>query len=147
MFITDRASHLAIGKLPLGKLAFLEEFQVPNYWMRRRTFGLVVLAAVGWLLHGLGLYAVVHDLDGAENPLLWALFSGPASTCLGAGVGMPGGIGATEGFLGVALKSLTSVAGADMLLAVAAFRFNTFWVWLPFGWIALSLVNRLRNRG
>lgn len=112
----------------------------PAYWLQPGTLLLVGLAGIGWLLHGLTLYILVYDLPAAAT--LWgALFAGPGSTVLGMGTGLPGGIGAIEGFLGLSLQEAMNLSGLHLALTVGAFRLITFWVWLPLGWVCLAVVN------
>ena len=110
------------------------------FWWRWETFGILLLRAACWLLIGLAFYVLVCDLPG-DVGLVEALFFVPASTIVGTGSGLPGGIGAVEGFLGISLK-IMEVPAAHFAFAVGAFRLATFWLWLPVGWIALVLVNR-----
>lgn len=118
---------------------------VPStYWRRPATFLIVALITVGWMLVGASFYMVVRDLPG--NLQLWqAWIIAPANLILGAGTGLPGGIGAVEALLGVSL-SMLDVPPAHMAFAVGAFRLLTFWIWIPLGWIALLLANRIARR-
>lgn len=114
-----------------------------GYWRRGRTFVIAIVAAVGWLINGACLYLVVRDLPG-DVGLLQAMFTAPASLLVGIGTGLPGGIGAIEGFLGVSL-SLLDVPASHLALAVGAFRLVTFWLWIPIGWVAFTAVNRMAS--
>ncbi len=115
-----------------------------TYWRQPATFLMAALVAVGWMLVGTSLYMVVRDLPG--NLRLWqAWIIAPANLVLGAGTGLPGGIGAVEALLGVSLRML-EVPPAHMAFAVGAFRLLTFWIWIPLGWVALLWVNRLARR-
>jgi len=116
----------------------------PRYWWRWRTFAIGCLAMVGWFINGSILYLVVHDLPGSivYNQ---ALFVAPANLLLGVATGLPGGVGAIEGFMGVSLR-LLDMPPAHLALAVGAFRLVTFWMWLPVGWLAFATVNRLALR-
>ena len=83
---------------------------------------------------------LVSHLPG--NFTLWdALFIAPASSVIGLGTGMPGGIGATEGLLGTALQ-FNQVPPEHFAMVVGAFRVVTFWIRLPIGWIALTFARR-----
>lgn len=138
LFSADRLFRL-LSRTPLNL--------PPGFWRRRRIFVIAFLAMFGWLVNGTLLYLVVYDLPGDVK--LWqALFVGPANLVLGSSTGLPGGIGAVEGLLGVSL-TLLHVPSNHLALAVAAFRLVTFWAWIPVGWAAFSLVNRLaaRTRG
>ena len=135
LFSADRVFRL-LSKTPL-KLP-------PGFWRRGRLFAVAFLAMFGWLINGTLLYLVAHDLPGDVK--LWqALFVGPANLVLGSSTGLPGGIGAVEGLLGVSL-TLLHVPSNHLALAVGAFRLVTFWAWIPVGWAAFSLVNRLAAR-
>ena len=74
-----------------------------KFWWAWSTFLIIVMMMVGWIAHGLALYVVVQDLPG-EMTLWDSLFFGPGTAVLGVATGLPGGIGATEGLLGAALK-------------------------------------------
>jgi uncharacterized membrane protein YbhN (UPF0104 family) len=74
---------------------------------------------------------------------LWdSLFFGPGTAVLGVATGLPGGIGATEGLLGAALK-VRSVPIEHLAIAIAAFRLITFWMWIPIGWIAIAMLRKM----
>jgi uncharacterized membrane protein YbhN (UPF0104 family) len=112
-----------------------------KFWWTWSTFFIIVIMMLGWLAHGLALYVVVEDLPG-EMTLWDSLFFGPGTAVLGVATGLPGGIGATEGLLGTALK-VRSVPIEHLALAVAAFRLITFWMWIPIGWIAIAILRKL----
>ncbi len=112
----------------------------PDFWWRWATVGVVMLRAACWLANGLAFYLLVSHLPG-DYGFLEVMLSAPASTVLGSGTGLPGGIGAVEGLLGVSLRIL-EIPPAHMAFAVGAFRVTTFWLWLPIGWVGLLLVNR-----
>lgn len=114
-----------------------------GFWWTVPTIAVVFINMTGWIAHGLGLYVVVADLPGTVT--LWdALAFGPGSAVLGTGTGLPGGIGVTEGLLGASLR-FRGVPVEHLAIVVAAFRFITFWVWVPIGWLAL-LATRRQNR-
>lgn len=116
----------------------------PRFWWSWPTIGVVLVQMAGWIMHGFALYVVVAGLPGAMT--LWdALFFGPGSAVLGTGTGLPGGIGATEGFLGASLR-FREVPTEHLAIAVAAFRLITFWVWIPIGWLALVILRRKAPR-
>lgn len=116
----------------------------PGFWWRPRIVAVAFLTSVGWLVNGSLLYLVTRHLP--KSPELWqALFIAPSNLLMGVVTGLPGGIGAVEGFLGISL-SLVDMPPAHLTLAVAAFRFVTFWFWIPVGWVAFTLVNRLARR-
>jgi len=112
-----------------------------KFWWTWSTFFIIVIMMLGWLAHGLALYVVVEDLPG-EMTLWDSLFFGPGTAVLGVATGLPGGIGATEGLLGTALK-VRSVPIEHLAIAVGAFRLITFWMWIPIGWIAIAILRKL----
>ena len=111
-----------------------------GYWLRPRLFLLTLCCMIGWCFCGLELYLVIHDL-GAPIALWQTIILAPANMIAGMASGMPGGLGAIEGLLGVSLRFL-EVPPEQWVLAVGAFRLVSFWLWLPIGWAALMLVNR-----
>ncbi len=132
LFVAEHASGFLANKLPTMQ---------PGYWWRKRTFVIGMLAGVGWLINGTELYIVVHDIPGNVK-LYHTCFMTPANAILGSGTGLPGGVGAIEGLLGVSL-SLVDVPTTHLALAVGAYRLVAFWVWIPIGWVAFTIVNRL----
>lgn len=111
-----------------------------GFWWDRRSMAVVLIQLVGWIAHGAAFYVLVLDLPGTAG--LWdALFFAPAAAVLGIGTGLPGGIGATEGFLG-AFLSFSEVPQAHLALVISAFRVVTFWIWIPIGWMALGVTRR-----
>ncbi|MBN1342323.1 MAG: flippase-like domain-containing protein [Phycisphaerae bacterium] len=123
--------------------AMLSETRValpPSFWRQWQTFAVLLLHVGAWTCNGLALYLVVRDLPGGVS-VPEALFVAPFSASVGAGTGLPGGIGAIEGLLGISLKTLR-VPTAHLALAVGAYRLVSFWIWLPIGWLALLLTNR-----
>jgi uncharacterized membrane protein YbhN (UPF0104 family) len=111
-----------------------------GFWWSWQSATIVVIQMTGWVANALAFYVLVSGLPG--NFTLWdALFIAPASSVLGLGTGMPGGIGATEGLLGSALR-FNEVPAEHLALVVGAFRVVTFWIRLPIGWIALTAARR-----
>ncbi|MFP4501504.1 MAG: lysylphosphatidylglycerol synthase domain-containing protein [Candidatus Hydrogenedentota bacterium] len=135
LFFADRAFRLLTGtaiRLPAG------------FWWRPRVMFVAFASMAGWIVNGSLLFLITHHVPSA--PALWqALFLAPANLLLGVATGLPGGVGAIEGFLGVSLR-LLEMAEAHLALAVAAFRMITFWFWIPIGWLALTWVNRRAAR-
>ncbi|HPG65823.1 MAG TPA: lysylphosphatidylglycerol synthase domain-containing protein [Candidatus Hydrogenedentes bacterium] len=116
-----------------------------GFWRRPEVFAVALLVMAGWFINGFALYLVVRDLPGDFG--LWqALFMAPASMLVGAVSGLPGGIGAIEGFLGVSLKFMRVPSG-HLALAVGAFRLISLWLWIPIGWVALTSTGRMRAVG
>lgn len=110
------------------------------FWWRWKTLAIILVEMTGWAAHGVALYLVIKGLPG--NATMWdALFYAPSAAVLGIATGLPGGIGATEGFLGASLR-LMKIPSEHLVLAVGAFRLITFWLWLPVGWIALAALKR-----
>lgn len=122
-----------------------EKYRLPaGFWWRPRIIVVAFLASVGWYVNGTVLFLVTRHLP--QGPALWqALFIGPSNLLAGVLTGLPGGIGAVEGFLGVSLRFI-DMPPAHLALAVAAFRLVTFWFWIPVGWLAFTAVNRLARR-
>lgn len=111
-----------------------------RFWWTWPTFFVILIMMCGWVAHGLALHVLVRDLPG--DMTLWdSLFFGPGTAVLGVATGLPGGIGATEGFLGASLK-VRSVPIEHLAIAVAAFRLVTFWMWIPVGWLAIAALRK-----
>jgi uncharacterized membrane protein YbhN (UPF0104 family) len=111
----------------------------PEFWLSWKTFATVLVQMFGWAVHGLALYLVIRALGTVTlgDTILYAC----GASVLGAGSGLPGGIGATEGLLGMSL-SIMAVPAAYLAIAIGAFRLLTFWIWLPVGWLALATIGR-----
>ncbi len=143
-FFVVIAAMLAVGDR-MGSMVAGTRLELPEaFWWRWETLSVVLLRAVCWLANGLALFALIHDLS-PDVGLTETLFFAPASTVLGSGTGLPGGIGAVEGLLGVSLR-IMHIPPAHYAFAVGAFRLTTFWAWLPVGWIALMWLNRRIGR-
>jgi hypothetical protein len=126
----------------LTKLLTKTSLHLPHkFWWTWSTFFIILIMMVGWIAHGLALHIVVDGLPG-EMTLWDSLFFGPGTAVLGVATGLPGGIGATEGLLGTAMK-VRSVPTEHLAIAIAAFRLITFWMWIPIGWIAIGILRRL----
>lgn len=111
-----------------------------GFWRRPAIVAVAFLAMFGWCINGTLLFLMVRDLPG--NVQLWqTLIIAPGNAVLGMATGLPGGIGAVEGLLGVSLR-LLEVPATQLALAVASFRLVTFWFWVPVGWLCLTLMNR-----
>jgi len=131
LFLGDQLADMLTGT----KLELPREF-----WWRWKTLAILVVEMAGWVAHGAAFYLVIKGLPGNAN--LWdALFYAPASSVLGVATGLPGGIGATEGFLGASLR-LMKIPSEHLVVAVGGFRLITFWIWLPIGWVALAVLKR-----
>lgn len=134
-FVADRAAVLISGT----SLAL-----PPSFWWRWETFCIIQLRALTWVLHGLVLYVLIRDLPGKIGALP-VVFSTVLSTVAASGTGLPGGIGAIEGFLGELMRRM-EVPAAHTTVATNVFRLMTFWVLLPIGWVCLTYVNRVVAR-
>jgi uncharacterized membrane protein YbhN (UPF0104 family) len=131
LFVGDRiARPLAGTRLDLP----------PGFWWNRETFAIAGVQLAGWVAHGLAFWAVVAWLPGSTG--MWdALVVAPASAVFGVATGLPGGIGATEGALGVSL-SYNGVPTEHLAIAVLGFRVLTFWLWVFVGWVVLLGLKR-----
>jgi uncharacterized membrane protein YbhN (UPF0104 family) len=131
LFLGDQVTNMLTGtrlELPAA------------FWWKWSTLAIILVEMAGWAAHGVALFLVIKGLPG--DATLWdALFYGPASSVLGVATGLPGGIGATEGFLGASMR-IMSIPSEHLVLAVGAFRVITFWLWLPIGWVALGMLRR-----
>lgn len=135
LFLADRVTSLLSGtRLSLPT----------NFWLTRQMFAILSLMIVGWMLNGLALYALVWDLAEGVSALE-VIFFGSLSRLAGSGTGLPGGIGVTEGLLGVSL-GVMDIPVEHLILAVVAYRILTFWLLLPIGWFALLFVNRYARK-
>jgi len=133
-------ASLFIGELLADRLANTRFGMPAGFWWNRRSVAVVFIQAAGWAAHGVAFFVLVVGLPG--NLTLWdALFYAPGSAVLGIGTGLPGGVGATEGFLGASLR-LSQVPMEQLALVVAAFRVVTFWLWIPIGWVCLAGIRR-----
>jgi uncharacterized membrane protein YbhN (UPF0104 family) len=113
-------------------------FQLPKgYWRRPFTIFLCFLSSNGWMLNGLILYLIFRDVaEGLQ--LHQTLMIVTSNLFIGIMSGLPGGMGITETYIGGMMYWL-STPPEHLVLAVAAFRIITFWLWIPLGWVALFL--------
>jgi hypothetical protein len=112
----------------------------PGFWWNWKSLSTVAIQMAGWIAHGLAFYVLVMDLPGAMG--LWdSLFLAPGAAVLGVGTGLPGGVGATEGLLGLSLQ-VNKVPPEHFAVVVAAFRLVTFWCWVAIGWVFLVGIRR-----
>lgn len=131
---------LRVAELLADRLENTRFGMPPGFWWDRRSVAIVTIQMAGWAAHGVAFYFLVAGLPGKLG--VWdALFFAPGSAVLGIGTGLPGGVGATEGFLGASLK-FSQVPAEQFALIIAAFRAVTFWLWIPLGWIALAGIRR-----
>jgi uncharacterized membrane protein YbhN (UPF0104 family) len=131
LYLGDRLAERLAGS-PLGLPA--------GFWWSWSSAAIAVIELLGWTAHGVAFYVLVSELPGTVG--LWdALLFAPLSAVLGVGSGLPGGLGATEGLLGISLR-IGAVPAAHLAPVLGAFRLATFWIWIPIGWAALALVRR-----
>lgn len=121
-----------IGKLPrLRELASKARGLVDSSakLLELRTIGVLsVISVVGWGLECVGYWLILTGFPGVEASLLLCVFLWSATTLIGALSFLPGGLGATEGSLGLlvarfAVGVSSSVAVASTLLI----RLCTLW--------------------
>jgi len=111
-----------------------------RFWWSWQTWGLYSIAGLGWLIDGLVFYTIIQGFPGALT-MMQCFALTPAAALAGSGSGIPGGVGVVEGIMGVTL-SISEMPGPALAFSVAAFRLANFWLWIPVGWTALSLLNR-----
>lgn len=136
------AAAMVLGNIVTNLLTKTKLHLPLRFWWRWSTFFIILLMMIGWVAHGLALFIVVDGLPG-EMTLWDSLFFGPGTAVLGVATGLPGGIGATEGLLGTAMK-VRSVPTEHLAIAIAAFRLITFWMWIPIGWVAIYALRKIR---
>jgi uncharacterized membrane protein YbhN (UPF0104 family) len=135
---------LFLGNQIAARLSDTKLGMPAGFWWDPRSLAIILIQLIGWAAHGAAFYVLVLHLPG--NAGLWdALFFAPAAAVLGIGTGLPGGVGATEGFLGAAL-SFNKVPQEHLALVISAFRVVTFWIWIPVGWMALAVTRRRSDR-
>ncbi len=134
------AVSLFLGNQVAERLAGTKLGLPHDFWWSWRSVAIVLIQMTGWVANAVAFYVLVSHLPG--NFTLWdALFIAPASSVIGLGTGVPGGIGTTEGLLGSALQ-FNQVPPEHFAMVVGAFRVVTFWIRLPIGWVALTLARR-----
>jgi glycosyltransferase 2 family protein len=105
---------------------------------------LSMISVVGWGLECVGYWLILNAFPGVEASLLLCVFLWSATTLFGALSFLPGGLGATEGLLGVlvarvALGVSPSIAVASTLLI----RLCTLWYGELVG--ALAVLSFMRD--
>ncbi len=129
----------------MANLLSSTRLELPSaFWWRWQTLVIIVIQMAGWFANGAALYLLIRDLPGTAD-LLPTVFFAAGSSVVGAGSGLPGGLGATEGLLGASL-SFMHVPAAHLALAIGGFRLLTFWIWIPIGWLALVGIKRREKR-
>ncbi|MFV8751985.1 lysylphosphatidylglycerol synthase transmembrane domain-containing protein [Nannocystaceae bacterium ST9] len=135
------------ARLPVvGKLAAKARGMVESAALLLRLRRLLVLSAisvVGWGLECVGYWLILGGFPGVEASLLLCTFLWSATTLIGALSFLPGGLGATEGSLGVLVAKLA--LGVTQSAAVAStllIRACTLWYGELVGAVALGLFMR-----
>jgi len=105
------------------------------------AYAIAVAAMMGWFLNGVMLYLLLQRLPGEVKLWQTALIV-PSNLLAGVLSGLPGGIGAVEGLMGISLRFF-EVPSEHLALSVGVFRLLTFWLWLPVGWVAFIWFNRI----
>jgi len=120
---------------------FEEIYQGIGMFGRKKRF--IVLALLPALWYWLGdmlcLFLVTLSF-GFALPLGVLLFAYCVATLAGLISFIPGGLGVTEGTLGLALTAL-GVPFALALTAILVFRFFSFWLWIPIGFASFFTLN------
>lgn len=133
------AAGLALAQVAARHIGPLRQVGGLRIWLSRDTVAATALRACDWLLQGLILFLLLRPLAGDETTFPGAALSAVLATVLGAGTGLPGGVGATEGLLAW-LVGLAAVSSAHSAVTVAAYRTVTFYLQLPLGWLCLVLL-------
>ncbi len=136
---------LCFAALGLKVVPRLSRYLPDGYFVRPSTVAIACLSGAGWVASGLGLYLILREIV-PDVPLWQALAITPSGSLVGAASGMPGGLGAVEGYLGVTFHAMR-VPPEHLALAVGALRLITFWIWIPVGWAALAVLGRLPAAG
>lgn len=136
MLVTDQFFQ----RLPQFAQRF--SIQLPlHFWRQPIIIGLAFLAATGWLLNGTILYLIFRDVS--ETLVLHhTIMVVTSNLFVGVGTGLPGGLGISESYIGAMMYWLRTPP-EHLVVAVAAFRVVTFWIWIPIGWCALLLAGSL----
>ena len=99
----------------------------------------VALAGLAWFLEGYALWIIARGFPGAEPSIGPTVFVYGLTTLLGAFSFLPGGLGVTEGTMGVLLERMRQVP--DLPAAVGAtylIRLATLWFAVVIGVFALG---------
>ncbi len=135
------------AKLPgIGKLADKARGMIESAALLLQLRPLLILSAisvVGWGLECVGYWLILNGFPGVEASLLLCTFLWSATTLIGALSFLPGGLGATEGSLGVLVVRFA--LGVNQPIAVAStllIRACTLWYGELVGAVALGLFMR-----
>ncbi|MCA9684434.1 MAG: flippase-like domain-containing protein, partial [Myxococcales bacterium] len=135
------------AKLPVvGGLAERARGLVDSSAVLLRLRYLVVLSAisvVGWGLECVGYWLILTAFPGVEASLQLCVFLWSATTLIGALSFLPGGLGATEGSLGVLVARFAIGVGESVAVAsTLLIRLCTLWYGELVGAVALALFMR-----
>ncbi|HOL18612.1 MAG TPA: lysylphosphatidylglycerol synthase domain-containing protein [Candidatus Hydrogenedens sp.] len=96
---------------------------------------LSVLCSIGWAINGIMFYLL---LGGSESGLYLSqvqiIILGNILLAICSGI--PGGIGIIETTLSISLHWI-NIQLPEIIVSIGLFRIITFWIWIPFGWLAL----------
>ena len=154
LFALSFAVPLVLTAMALFVLGFLFRWirglsvQLPEGYLRRpSTLVLCMVTGIGWFINGCILFLIFRSVNEALQ-IHHAIMIMTSNLFIGVVSGLPGGLGITESYIGGMMYWL-STPPEHLVIAVAAFRILTFWLWIPIGWIALLLNGLLygRNKG
>jgi uncharacterized protein (TIRG00374 family) len=105
---------------------------------------LSMISVVGWGLECVGYWLILNAFPGVEAGLLLCVFLWSATTLAGALSFLPGGLGATEGLLGVfAARFALGVSNPIAVASTLLIRLCTLWYGELVG--ALAVVSFMRD--
>jgi len=111
---------------------------LPEGYLRRpSTLILCLLTGTGWFINGAILYLIFREITETLQ-IHHSIMIMTSNLFIGVISGLPGGLGITESYIGGMMYWL-STPPEHLVIAVAAFRILTFWLWIPIGWVALLL--------
>ena len=101
------------------------------------------ISVLGWGCECVGYWLILNAFPGVEASLLLCTFLWSATTLVGALSFLPGGLGATEGSLGVLVARFATGVGASMAVAsTLLIRLCTLWYGELVGALALLALMR-----
>ena len=138
----------ACAKLPLiGGLAQRAHGLVDSAAVLLELRYITVLSAisvVGWGLECVGYWVILTAFPGVEASLSLCVFLWSATTLVGALSFLPGGLGATEGSLGLLVaRFATGVSSSSAMASTLLIRLCTLWYGELVG--AIALVSFMRD--
>jgi hypothetical protein len=133
-------SLLFVGNRIAARFSETDLMLPPSFWWSWQSVGTVLVQMIGWVIHGVGLWLMIRGLTELVTLTDTVLFA-TAAAVLGASTGLPGGLLATEGLLGISLSTMR-IPPEHLAVAVGSFRILTFWIWIPIGWVTLLALNR-----